>query len=544
MEDRHPPTSGFALAGILLVLTCGIIPLRAWGETLPSLWPAIIALVMVFTTRSAALALLTACLAGIILLATHPDSSTWIGWADPAGGTLRGALVGPWHLGAIVFTLVLGAFAAVVERSGGLRSLLRGDATPSPQTQRRFLTSVFGLGLLCFFDGLANSIMLGRVARPTADRLRVPRALLAYLVDTTSSAVACLAFISTWIGTQLSLIAEHSPVDQPAYELFFSSIPHNFYCLFSLLLAFLVIRRHWLIGPMGRRRANDDSGKSPPHSEQEVSSLHRALIPLLILVFSIPLAIHLIHALTNGLPLLSLTSEGIRSALNSSAVPTAFIVGSAIALLSAIAFYPRQREQRVHIVALQGALQLIPPLLILVLAWILGSLFSALGSVSVLADLIGTDLPLAWFPAVVFLLGCLTSFVSGTSWGTMAILMSLALPTAGSIASLQGVPPDVLAEILPAVIAAVFGGAVFGDHCSPYSDTTIVSALACGISTREHTITQLPYALIAAGAALVAGYLPLALGLPVGLSLLLGCSLLIALVFLIRPSRSYVPFSN
>ncbi|NIP98172.1 MAG: Na+/H+ antiporter NhaC family protein, partial [Akkermansiaceae bacterium] len=172
--------------------------------------------------------------------------------------------------------------------------------------------------------------------------------------------------------------------------------------------------------------------------------------------------------------------------------------------MAAIAAFPAARRRETPSIALGGARQLVPALLVLVLAWILGSILSALGTAAVLAGGLGDRLPLAWFPAGVFVLGCLTSFVSGTSWGTMGILMPLVLPTVGGMADVQGAPPELVAQLVPAVIAAVFGGAVFGDHCSPYSDTTIVSALATGISTPEHTVTQLPYALLAAAVALAA----------------------------------------
>ena len=174
----------------------------------------------------------------------------------------------------------------------------------------------------------------------------------------------------------------------------------------------------------------------------------------------------------------------------------------------------------------------------ILLAWILGSLFSALGTATVLSDLLGDWLPLAALPAGVFVLGCLISFVSGTSWGTMGLLMPLVLPLAGAMAATQGASPEHLAAIVPAVIGAVFGGAVFGDHCSPYSDTTIVSALASGVTTAEHTVTQLPYALLTAGTALLAGYLPIALGLSPWIGLFLGCSILAVLVFFIKTRRS------
>lgn len=535
MEDRPSGArvrffilaAGFLIGSVaVLLIPPGVQPL----------YPALVALVLVFATRKAAYSLLVACGCGVILLAGSGEGDRFRAWAapDPATGGLASALLGPWHVGALIFTLLLGALASVLERSHGLQPLLRVGGPPSDRSRRRFLNSVFGLGLLCFFDGLANALMVGRVARPLADRLAIPRAFLAYIVDTTSSAVACVAFLSTWIVTQLAYISDYSPLDQPAYLQFLHSIPRNYYCLFALWLAFLAIQRAWHIGPMAHRLP-DSPDEDSAASAARPGQLFRALVPLLVLVLAIPLFILVLFQPGSDVSPESL-GERVRLALNASTVPTAFVLGSALALVAALAVFPPERWRDGPRAALQGAIHLLPALGILLLAWVLGSVLKALGTAAVLSELLGDGLPFGLFPAGVFLLGCAISFVSGTSWGTMGILMPIVLPTAGSIATTQGLPPEQLATVVPAVIGAVFGGAVFGDHCSPYSDTTIVSALASGVSTAEHTVTQLPYALLSAATALGAGYLLLALGLSHWLALLLGGGLLAALVF--RPRRA------
>jgi tetracycline resistance efflux pump len=538
-------------------LTGGLVLISYGFLLLPSeirvFWPPLVALIVVFITHRAALGLFAAGLAGSLLLtAGHPLAALhgWVtGHAWPAlfGSWKPGdpvtSLVADshhWHLGAIVFTLLLGAFAAILERGGGLLRLLsRGGAATNPGGARRFLTSVFGLGLVCFFDGLANSLMVGRVARPVADRLRIPRALLAYLVDTTSSAVACLAFISTWIAVQLTLIDDGMAdlaLDEPAYLLFLRSIPHNYYCLFALCLAFLTIRRGWLIGPM---RSAAPVAELPPHDPAEApeaTPLFRAILPLLVLVLAIPTLYYFLHRGEGIPPRFPISLAKIQAALGSDTGPPAFVLGSGLALLAAVLCMPPRLRGQSGSIALGGARQLAPALGVLILAWILGSILGSLGTARQLASILGEGLPIRLLPAATFLLGCLMSFVSGTSWGTMALLMPLALPALGPMAVNQGAPPELLAALAPAVIAAVFGGAVFGDHCSPFSDTTIVSSLACGITTPQHTITQLPYALIAAGTTLLAGYLPEALGLPAWAALLAGGTILLALTSFRRRS--------
>lgn len=520
------PTAGSKKRALFGAAALLITPLAlALPNVLLPLWPAGVALCLVFVTKKAPLSLGTACLSASILI-LFTDQTAFFEWLRPSGGLL-GTLKSPWHSYALLFTLLLGALSAVIEKSGGLLSILHEGGDITERARRRFLNSVLGVGFLCFFDGLANALMLGRVARPVADRLRVPRAYLAYLVDTTSSAVACLAFLSTWIVTQLGYIAAHSPLDKPPYLQFLSSLPYNYYCLFGLALAILSVRYRWLIGPMRRRFQGPDSYlRDADRVEPAKSSPARALIPVLVLLLSLPLIIFFSYTPEKEIAL----SVRIQESLNASTVPRTFVISSLLALITACLTYPPKRRAETAPAAWSGARQLIPALGILLLAWILGSLFDVLGTAGVLANLLGSWLPLEGLASGVFLLGCFISFVSGTSWGTMGLLLPLVLPLSGAMVAAQGAPPETLDVIVPAVIGAVFGGAVFGDHCSPYSDTTIVSALASGVSTHEHTITQLPYALVAAGATVILGYAPVALGLPAWAALLAGLGVLTALV--------------
>jgi len=544
------PALLFALTGLPLALGADS-PLRL-------AWPPLLALALVFLTHRAALGLFLAGLAGCLLLAHgHPVEAARLWISDHAWPTLFGSWTPDaplsllpkqwhlWHLGALLFTLLLGALAAVLERGGGLLHILRRDSEAGPTAQKRFLTSVFGLGILCFFDGLANSLMVGRVARGICDRLRIPRAALAYLVDTTSSAVACVAILSTWIAVQLSLIQDgiaELPLDTSAYLLFLSSIPHNYYCLFALALAFLTIRRAWWIGPMAKSPLADAS----PHPETAtIAPLSRALIPIAVLALSILLFYYFLHPFyppSEGTlpPRFPITLDGIQSSLGSNAGPAAFVLGSALALLVAALLFPKARRAELPTAIREGSFQILPSLLVLLMAWIFGSVIKAQGTADLLAHTLGSHVALPLFPAAVFLAACLTSFVSGTSWGTMALLMPLALPVLGPMAEAQEITPAALATLVPSVIAAVFGGAVFGDHCSPFSDTTIVSALACGISTPQHTVTQLPYALLTAAVALILGYGLESIGLAPWLILTIGLAALVGITSL-QPRKLPAP---
>jgi len=195
--------------------------------------PPLVALVLILLTRQAALSLGVAVVTGVLLIHHFsPIVSLQALFLDH----LFPVLSSSWNFNAIIFTLTLGAFATILEKGGGFRAILHRflsqEKTAHPQ--KRLLFGIYGLGLLCFFDGLANAVLLGRVSRPLTDALKISRQFLAYLIDSTSACVACVAFISTWIATQLSLIKdglEGSEVTSSPAALFFASIPANPYCL-------------------------------------------------------------------------------------------------------------------------------------------------------------------------------------------------------------------------------------------------------------------------------------------------------------------------
>ena len=496
------------------------------------LLPPVVALVLIFATRRASLSLAAAVFVGVLLL---NDGALIPALKSLFADHLFPALSGSWHLGAILFTLLLGSFATILERSGGFQILLQ------PLTHRRenrtsrthLLTGIYGLGLLCFFDGLANAVLLGRVARPLTDGLRISRQFLAYLIDSTSACVACVAFISTWIATQLSLIGlgtANSAVTDSPISLFFASIPANPYCLLTLLLLPLVIYRHLLLGPMKKAEANaqitmpqdaegsPSSPSSQPSLAPDASSLS-AILPLFVLVLAVPSCIWLWQ---EG------PDRSWRQAFSSAEVPHAMVAASIMALGSACLAFPRSRWKELDHHALEGASSLLPALLILIAAWTLGSVFQDLGTAGLIADRLAATSSPVWLPLTVFLLGSLTSFLTGTSWGTMGLLMPIVLPL--------GLDLGADSALLSQLIGAVFGGAVFGDHCSPFSDTTIVSSLASGCTPTSHVATQLPYALLTSTFALLA-YSLMALSLDPWLATATAALGLTGVVFLLsRPS--------
>lgn len=471
-----------------------------------ALWPALVAFAGIVLLRHAAAGLaLGVAAAGLLVAGPDPLAALRVVMTEH----LFPAMQGPWRIGALVFTLAIGAFAGVIERGGGFEALfarlLRGRAG-----ERRLLGGVFGMGLLCFFDGLASSLLSGRIARPLIDRAGIPRERLAWVVDSTGSPVACVAFISTWISTQLSYIdagLKDAPFAAEPYAMFFRSVPANPYCLLTLLLVALAIRWNWQPRAMRNR---------PAHPPEETvghgaagASPRTALLPVCVLVL----------AIFAGFPLFAegpvdlLSPDGWTRSFGGNAGPYALVFGSVVAWFAAVAMFPRARKREAAEASLHGAASLLPALVVLILAWTLGSLFSELGTTKHISAFLSDHAAAAWLPLLVFLAGSAMSFTTGSSWATMGLLMPLALPATLAAAAAAGMDAAASRDLAAMTIGAVFGGATLGDHCSPFSDTTIVSALASGCRTIDHVLTQLPFVGIAAACSVLA-YAAMAGGLP------------------------------
>jgi Na+/H+ antiporter NhaC len=381
-------------------------------------------------------------------------------------------------------------------------------------------------------------MLVGKSLSPMAEKAGVSRQKMAYIVDSTSSAVACVAVISTWIAYQLSMIHEGlllagaDTTSQP-FHLFLQSIPFNYYCWFTLFLLAIVILKDWNIGPMRRAEAEHRTPEKSASDETMIkgSSLP-AVIPLVFLIGGLLIGLYGNGVEGGWFPLsLKKISEAYG---NADAALVLVCVSAAAGLLAYCCNAGGIKKQGGHAAQVfsDGVLKLFNPVLILISAWVLSSTLRDLEAPRVLSGLLNENLPAALFPALVFLTGALISFSTGTAWGTMGILMPLALPVA------LGFTDHTITPLIHGTIAAVFSGAVFGDHCSPFSDTTIVSSISCGIEPIEHVKTQMPYALIAAGLAILIGFLPSGFGLNPYIALLLGILVLFLLATLFRTESS------
>lgn len=514
-----------AFATVLLV----VIPLE-----FRAIWPTVVALTLVFITRKVMFSLLLGGLAGSFLLEGGDPLAALLVLIE---SHLLPHFGSSWKMGAVIFTLLMGGLVAMLERSGGMTALFqRWLKRPSP---RRVEAATFVGGLICFFDGLANALMIGRLMQPFARQARLSAARLAYVVDTTSSAVACLAFVSTWIAYQLAMIREGYILagregEGEPFRIFFLSLPFNFYCWFALVLLAVVILRNIQWGAM--RRYTDPpqigvEGDLSVEQTQSASAPWRALGPIAVLLVGIPIGIYIDGIQRSGFgAYLPITAESITVAFGQAHTPLVLIACSILAALVAWVSLPKGRHLGAGNAFLGGVEQLFRPVLILVSAWILTSTLQQLEAGAYLSQWVDGRLNPGLLPLVVFLVGAVVAFSTGTSWGTMGLLMPLSIALCLEIPAMAALP-----YLIPAVVGAVFSGAVFGDHCSPISDTTIVSSMACGIDPFDHVRTQLPYAMFAGLWAAFAGFLSL-LWFPFKMAIL-PVGVLLLIFFLLWHSR-------
>lgn len=498
-----------------------------------AIWPSVIAVALAFITREIYSSLFLGALAGTILLA---HGNLFAAFIDLFAKHMIPPLTSRWNVCALVFSLMMGGFVELLNRSGGMQAIAarflgRGDS------KRRAGMGVFAMGWVVFFDGLANCMLVGKTMRPVTDRAKLSREKLAFIVDSTASPIAAFALISTWIAFELTLIqngladyGENHLGDAQAfdglssYQILIQTLPYRFYNYFLLFIVFLTI---WLgrdIGPMRQaerkfqlepRPAGEAEPQAGSGGENANRQIWLTLIPLGLLVFSVFGGLYI-----DGVNKLKLAGDGsvglqrMIQAFGKADADIVFVTATAFASLAAmllIRFFARpQIKESPTTIFFDGMKSMFLPVLILVFAFTLGSVVKELEAANWLAMVMQGNFPTAMLPAVVFLLAAVMSFSVGTSWGTMGIMMPICIDLACRLTSLEaGLAPG---PIVIATIGAVLAGAVFGDHCSPISDTTIVSAFASGCDAIEHVRTQLPYALIAAGVAVALGYAPAGAG--------------------------------
>ena len=443
------------------------------------------------------------------------------------------------HAIIMLFTFMIAGMVGVISRNGGMRGIVEWIITGANSAKRGQL-AVWSLGLLIFFDDYSNTLVVGNTSRSITDRLRISREKLAYLVDSTAAPLATVALVTTWIGYQVSLIGDAiaplNDLTMSAYGIFLNSILYSFYPFMAILLVVLVITTGREFGPMlaAERRARYTGVTAPPvksrvGEDDEAALAMKEGLPPRAFNALIPVAVMILGILVG----LYVTGEGdtigkiIGSANSYRALMWASLAGALVAIVMTAAQRLLSLDEIVD-AWVSGARFTFIAMIILVLAWSMSEISRELHTADFLIASLGNSLPAAALPAVIFVLAAFTAFSTGSSWGAMGILLPLVLPLCWAIMSMEGLTAGEDYFILYSSVSGVLAGAVWGDHCSPISDTTVMSSLSAGCDHIEHVRTQLPYALLAGAAALGAGTLPTSFGLPWWLGMLAAAAVTMA----------------
>jgi Na+/H+ antiporter NhaC len=529
-----------------------------------SLLPPLVAIALALVTREVILSLFAGIwLGALLLVGFNPVTATMLSLED----FILEPLTDGDHMAIILFSLMLGGMVGVVSRSGGAQGIVE-VLRPFATTRRRGQFFAWLSGLIIFFDDYANTLIRGNTMRPMTDELRISREKLAYIVDSVAAPIAVIAPISTWVGFEISrigdsLAATAEQVSDPAiqaqlaagaanpFNVFLHSIPYLFYPIFAMALVLLIALTGREFGPMRKaeQRAASGGGVYRPGAtlaadvesalgqpdEHTPRRWYNALIPIVVVVLVALIALY--HTGTEALDGQELNVRNIIGEADPfRSLLWASFAGGLVAMALAVA--QRILTVKEALEAWVGGMRaMLLAVIILVLAWGLGAATGALGTGPYLAALLGETLPLAALPALVFVVAAATAFATGTSWGTMAILFPVVVPLAVAMGAGVGFAGGEEYTILLGAISSIMAGAVFGDHASPISDTTVISSMASACDHIDHVRTQLPYALLAAGVALLVGDLPTALwGVHPGISIVAGLVVIYLLLRLIgRP---------
>ena len=462
------------------------------------------------------------------------------------------AALNDWgHLAVITFSMLIGGMVAVISKNGGMQGVVDRLAVYARSARSGQLVTWL-LGVLIFFDDYANTLIVGNTMRPLTDKQRISREKLSYIVDSTAAPIAAIAFITTWIGAELGYIQEGvknlSGINQSAYMIFLESLKYSFYPVFTLIFMLILIWKSKDYGPMlqaerrARARKEDQQPEVDVLSEIEIfrpeaTTPHRwynAVVPVGIVIFGTIAGLFYTgsEATVWEDPELSLMKK-LSTTIGAADSYLALLWSSMAGLIAAILLSISQRIMRLDKaleVTISGFKTMLTAMIILVLAWSLAKITEDLHTADFITGVLSENVAPVWIPAITFVLSALVAFSTGSSWGTMAILYPLMLPACWKISMATGLEAGEAMEIFYNVVSTVLAGAVLGDHCSPISDTTILSSLASSCHHIDHVRTQLPYALTVGGVALLAGTLPSSFGLPAYLSMILGIGMLFLVV--------------
>lgn len=484
-----------------------------------SLLPPLVALGLAILTRRVLVSLGVGVLLGALLLTDFSFGAT----AEYIGTTVKGLVIddgaiNSWNMSIIAFLILLGMTTALLTLSGGTRAFAEWAQTKIKSKRGAKLLAAF-LGVFIFVDDYFNSLAVGSISRPVTDRFYVSRSKLAYILDSTAAPMCVLMPASSWGAYIITVIGgilvSHGITEYSALSAFVQLAPMNFYAVFALLMVFVVAWFQLDIGPMkkhelqashgrGFDEGDDDSLAKDLNDELDIEESENGkvadlVMPIVALIFAT-----FFFMLFTGYQSLAANGKAfdLLGAFENTDVGMSLVYGGLVGLVAAMIPVLRQRLPAADVAKTLwiGAKSMFGAILILMFAWSIGSVISDMATGKYLSTLVQGSINPMLLPVILFLLAGLMAFSTGTSWGTFGIM----LPIAGDLAAATEI-----ALMLP-MLGAVLAGSVFGDHCSPISDTTILSSTGARCHHIDHVSTQLPYALAVAFVSAV-GFLVLGL---------------------------------
>ncbi|WP_297980713.1 Na+/H+ antiporter NhaC family protein [uncultured Methanobrevibacter sp.] len=501
-----------------------------------TLLPPLVAIALAFITKETILSLFIGVFVGEFMVCVNDLNiiKTAINAFLAMGAQVISCMADPWNAGIILQCLLIGGVIQLITKMGGAKALADALAKRANTPRKAQLITEF-LGLCVFFDDYANSLIVGPIMRPVMDKLKVSREKLAFVVDATAAPVAGIAIISTWIGLEISLITqgfESIGMNVSGFGIFLQTIPFRFYNILILIFILISAITLYEFGPMKKAeqaaRARKESEpiqalEAPGFDEvQPVEgiklSVWNAIIPIGTLIIGALIAFYWSgyttilggedQALITLMKTAPLSFSGIFEALSASDASVALFQAALLASIVGILMAVFQKIMTIEEAISEwvgGMKTIVITGVILLLAWSLGGVIGDIGTADYLVGVLKGALPVFILPTLIFVLGALISFATGTSYGTMSILMPLTIPLAWAV------NPDMGFVIV--CTSGVLTGAIFGDHCSPISDTTILSSMGTSCDHIAHVNTQIYYAIFVAVIAIVFGYIPAGFGI-------------------------------
>ena len=515
--------AAFVAVIIFLVIAKFVTTPESVQQSFWSLIPPIIAIILALVTKEVYSSLFIGILTGSLLFSGFNFEGTM---THVFSDGIIASLSDSWNVGILIFLVILGTIVQLMNRTGG--SAAFGNwATRRIQTREGAQLATIGLGVLIFIDDYFNCLTVGSVMRPVTDKYKVSRAKLAYLIDATAAPVCIIAPISSWAAAVSGFVEGENGL-----ALFIKTIPYNYYALLTIAMMIMIVLMHINYGPMAEHEYNaaekGDIYTTPDrpyaNAEDEARGHQGIVADMLIPIFSLIICCVIGMIYTGGF----FSGTNFIDAFAGSDASIGLVLGSFCALIITMVYYLIRNSLSFE--EMMGCLpdgfkQMVPAILILTLAWTLNGTTASLGAKEFVAGIIANNAAgfASFLPAIIFLIAVGLSFATGTSWGTFGILIPIV------VACFQTTDP----QLMIIAMSACMAGSVCGDHCSPISDTTIMSSAGAQCNHINHVSTQMPYALTCAAVSAVT-YIIAGLIRNAAISLLVGFVIMLAVMFIFK----------